>query len=314
MTTTPTTVLVTGAAGRLGRAVSAAFCQAGLDVVATDVVATDAVDGVDAVLPSQPADVGDADGADDAVDAVDAVHAGPGRYRFVAADLRDHAAVSALFDDISVVAHLGNHPGIGRRPPQLVFDENVSMNANVFQAAAEAGARHIVFASTIQLFGSHPDERTVVHLPERPRFPLGPDTPPRPSNLYSLSKLVSETMLRYYAERCGLTCTALRLPLLHHGDGRALVGAGEERPADVFEGFTGLTYDEAADLFVAVVRTGGEGMSVHVAGTSHRHRDLRLADLIRTYYPGTPTDLDDLVDLAPVIAATGWSPREREPG
>lgn len=265
-------MLVTGAAGRLGSAVAARFHAEGFEVVGTDVVAA----------------------ADDLP------------FRFDLADLRDHAAASALLDGVDLVAHIGNHPGIGRRPPQLIFDENVSMNINVFQAAAERGARHIIFASTLQMLGSHVDHRTVVDPPPRPAFPLTRDTPPRPANLYALSKVVSEEMLRYYAERCGLVCTALRLPLLHHHDDRVLVGTGEERPDDVFEGFTGLSYDDAAALFVAVARAGGSGFTVHLVGTSHRHRDHALPDLIRAHYPDTSAELADLVDLSSVTAETGW--------
>lgn len=272
MIPTITRVLVTGAAGRLGSTVAARFHEEGFEVLATDVVAGSEVP-----------------------------------YRFELADLRDHTEASALLDGIDLVAHIGNHPGIGQRPPQLVFDENVSMNINVFQAAAEQGVGHIVFASTVQMLGSHVDHRTVVNPPERPGFPLAADTPPRPANLYALSKVVSEEMLRYYAERCGLVCTALRLPLLHRHDERILVHAGDERPDDLFEGFTGLTYSDAADLFVAVARAGGDGFGVHLVGTSHRHRDLSVADLIRTFYPGTPAELADLVDLSTVTAATGWS-------
>lgn len=272
MSPTITRVLVTGAAGRLGGTVAARFHAEGFDVLATDVVPT---------------------------------HEAP--YPVELADLRDHAAVSALLDGIDLVAHIGNHPGIGLRPPQVVFDENVAMNINVFQAAAEHGAGHIIFASTVQMLGSHVDHRTVVAPPEPPVFPLTADSPPRPANLYALSKVVSEVMLRYYAERCGLTCTALRLPLLHRHEERFLVRTGDERPDDVFEGFTGLSYGDAAELFVAVARTGGSGFSVHLVGTSHRHRDLPLQDLVRTFYPDTPTDLADLVDLGPVTAATGWT-------
>lgn len=271
MTRTTTRVLVTGAAGRLGSTVASLFHEEGFDLLATDVV--DAHD-----LP----------------------------YRFEQADLRDHEAVSALLDGIEVVLHIGNHPGIGPRPRQLVFNENVTMNENVFQGAAERGVRRIVFASTLQLIGSHVDDRTVVEPPPLPAFPLSGDTSPTPSNVYALSKTVSETMLRYYAERCGIQCTALRFPLLHHGQDSIMVDAGSERRDDIVEGFTGLTYDDAAALFLAVVDTELEGFRIFMAGTSHRHRDLGLAELIRAYYPGLDPDTPDLIDLTAVTSETGW--------
>ncbi len=271
MTSRNERVLVTGAAGRLGGTVAARLHTEGFDLVATDVV-----------------DAGDVP------------------YRFERADLLDHEAASALLTDIEVVLHIGNHPGIGPRPPQLVFNENIAMNENVFQGAAERGVSRIVFASTLQLVGSHVDERTVVDAPPRPNYPLSGDTPPTPSNVYALSKTVSEVMLRYYAERCGIQCTALRLPLLHHHQDSIMVGSGSERADDIVEGFTGLTYDDAASLFLAAVDTDLSGFRIFMAGTSHRHRDLALPDLIRRHYPELDPDTPDLIDLTTVTRDTGW--------
>jgi nucleoside-diphosphate-sugar epimerase len=271
-------VLVTGAAGRLGRTVAGRFHAEGFDLLATDVV--------------DPGDV---------------------PYPFERADLRDHRAASRLVADIDVLLHIGNHPGIGPWPPQQVFNENIAMNENMFQGAAEHGVGTIVFASTLQLIGSHPDDRTVVHPPPRPKFPISGETTPAPANVYALSKTVSETMLRYYAERCGIACTALRFPLLHHGDERVMVGSGEERPVDVFEGFTGLTYDDAAGLFLAVVRAELIGFHVFMAGTAHRHRDLTVSELVRRHYPEVDPDTSDLIDMSALISATGWRPESNAP-
>jgi nucleoside-diphosphate-sugar epimerase len=266
-------VLITGAAGRLGSAVASLFHAEGYELVATDLV-----------------------------DAHDAP------YLFRVADLLDHRAVTELLDGIDIILHIGNRPGIGLTPPQVVFSENITMNENVFQGAAEHGVSTIVFASTLQLIGSHVDERTVVTPPRRPTYPLSGATPPDPSNVYALSKTVSETMLRYYAERCGLSGTALRFPMLHRNQDRVLVGSGEETEIDILEGFTGLTYDDAAWLFLAVVRAELSGYHVFMAGTAHRHRDLTLPDLVRIYYPGVPDDVADLIDDRPLFEATGWRP------
>lgn len=269
-------VLVTGAAGRLGSTVARLFHEEGYRLLATDVV-----DVVDTPYP------------------------------FERADLRDHVAVSALLDGIDVVLHMGNRPGIGTTPPQVVFNENVSMNENVFQGAAEHGVSRIVFASTLQLIGSHVDERTVVTPSARPVYPIDERAVPDPSNVYALSKTVSETMLRYYAERCGLSCTALRLPLLHHHEPRVEVADGAERPIDIFEAFSGLSYDDAARLFLAVVRAELPGFHVYLAGTSHRHRDLSVAELIDRYYPEVPPDTTDLIDCSTITADLGWRPTDQ---
>lgn len=266
-------VLVTGAAGRLGRTVASLFHREGFDLLASDIVDADDVP-----------------------------------YRFVRADLLDHARALELLEDIDVLLHLGNHPGIGTTPPQLVFNENVAMNENMFQGAAERGVAKIVFASTLQLIGSHIDRRTVVTEPADPGYPLNETTIADPSNVYALSKTVSEVMLRYYAERCGIHGIALRFPLLHFCDDRVRVSSGEEQPNDVLEGFTGLSYEDAARLLLAVVRTDLPGYRVYMPGVAHRHRDLTPAELIRVHYPHVPATTQDLIDVSTITAQTGWQP------
>lgn len=264
-------VLVTGAAGRLGSAVAALLHGEGYDLLATDIVeATD--------VP----------------------------YRFEQADLLDHEVALHLLEDIDVVLHMGNHPGIGSTPPQVIFNQNISMNENVFQGAAERGVGQIVFASTLQLIGSHIDERTVINDPATLSYPLDAETTPDPSNVYALSKTVSELMLRYYANRCGIDCVALRFPLLHNHEDRIKVGSGEERLTDLLEGFIGLTYEDAAALFLAVVRSDLPGYRVYAPGSAHRHRDLTLPDLLRTHYPNVPAAASDLIDISTIVAETGW--------
>jgi hypothetical protein len=86
------------------------------------------------------------------------------------------------------------------------------------------------------------------------------------------------------------------------------VSSGEERPADILEGFTGLSYEDAAELFLAVVRTDLPGYRVYMPGTAHRHRDLALPELIRVYYPDVPADTPDLIDISTIVEQTGWQP------
>jgi nucleoside-diphosphate-sugar epimerase len=263
--------LVTGAAGRLGRVVTTRLHDEGYELVGTDLV--------------DPGDV---------------------PYPFSSADLLDHASASRLLEGVDVVIHLGNHPGLGVSPPQVVFSQNTTMNANVFQAAAERGVGRIIFASTLQLIGSHVDSRTVVKSPPSPTFPLSGDTPARPANLYALSKAVAEQMLQYYTDRCGIDCVALRLPLLHYGDNQRGVNTGGETSIDIVEGFTGLTYRDAAAAFLAVLRSDLSGYRSYMAGTAHRHNDLDIDELIRTFYPSVAPGTPDLVDHSALTRETGW--------
>lgn len=275
MNTDAPTLLVTGAAGRLGSTVATLLHHEGFDLIATDV--------------TDPDDV---------------------PYRFSQIDLLDHRAASDLLDGVDIVVHLGNRPGIGSTPPQVVLAQNVAINANVFQAAAEHEVASIIFASTLQLIGSHIDDRTVSTPTSAPAYPLSGATPPDPANLYALSKVLSETMLRYYADRCGVAGTAVRFPMLHRHDDQVSVGTGDERPVDFLEGFTGLTYDDAARLFLAIIRAELRGYHVFMVGTAHRHRDLTRAELIGRHYPAVPPGTADLIDITDVVEATGWQPSD----
>ncbi len=266
-------VLVTGAAGRLGSQTAGLLHDCGYSVVATDRIG-----------PAAP------------------------QCPFIEADLLDHEAVRELMDGVGTVVQIGNHPGLGGGPPQVVFNENVSMNTNVFQAAAERGVGRIVFASTVQLIGSRIDHRTVRTQPAPPRYPLTGDAVPDPSNLYALSKAVSERILRYFAERCALTGISIRFPMLHRFEQRIGVRSGDETPDDVIEGFTGMSYHDAARLIEACVAADLSGYHRFQPGTAHRHRDLGVSELLPAFYPSLPGDLTDLVDLEPVTAATGWQP------
>lgn len=265
-------VLVTGAAGRLGSRVSALLHREGFEVVATDVA-----------------------------------NAGDTEWEFVHADLLDADSTDGLLVDVDAVVHLGNHPGLVLRRPQQVFAENIAMNSNVFQSAAEHGTNRIIFSSTLQLIGSHVDDRTVETAPRQPELPMHGGTVPDPSNLYALSKSASEMMLRYYAERCGIDSVAIRFPMLHNHDERCLVGAGDETATDILEAFTGLTYDDAAGLVVATIRAQTSGYRCYMPATAHRHLDLALPELLQTFYPDVSPELTDLVDISQIVDETGWT-------
>lgn len=269
-------ILITGAAGRLGRVVAERFDAAGHDVLGTDIIeATDAT------------------------------------FAFEAADLRDHEHARQLLDGVETLLHIGNLPGIGPTPPQVVFNHNITINQNMFQGAAEQGVSRIVFASTLQLIGSWVDDRTVRTPPRTPTYPLDGSTPADPSNVYALSKSLSEQMLRYYADRCGVDAVALRFPLLHPAtDSRTSIGTGEETPTAIFEGFSSLTYEDAARLFEAVVDTELPGYHVFMPGNTRRHRDKPVDRLIEDHYPGVDPTTPDLIDDRAITAATGWRPSE----
>jgi UDP-4-keto-D-QuiNAc 4-reductase len=85
---------------------------------------------------------------------------------------------------------------------------NVEGTVRLAQAAARAGVRRLVFASSIKVNG----EST---LPGRP---FGADSPPQPVDPYGISKLEAEQRLQRIAAATGLELVTLR-PVLMYGPG-----------------------------------------------------------------------------------------------
>ena len=164
-------VCVTGASGQAGRAVVADLREHGYDVMPTDVLVTRA-DREDGMLQ---------------------------------ADLTDYGqAVEALAEaGADAVVHLANIPAPGLSTPAVTFNSNITMNFNVFQAAAALKLSRVVWASS----------ETTLGLPfdTPPRYaPVDEDHYPVPTTTYALSKVASETIAAHIAEWSGIPFVALR--------------------------------------------------------------------------------------------------------
>ncbi|MFG3579979.1 NAD-dependent epimerase/dehydratase family protein [Micromonospora chersina] len=163
----PRRVVVTGAAGKLGRAVVAHLRAVGVDVLA-----------VDRAGGRDPRDV---DG------------------EFLLVDLTDYGQVVEAFTGgadehaggVGAVVHLAAVPAPGLQPNAVTFANNSAATYNVFAAARAAGIRRVVWASS----------ETVLGLPfdtPPPYAPVDEEYPPRPESTYSLNKALEEEMARHF--------------------------------------------------------------------------------------------------------------------
>ncbi len=164
-------VCVTGASGKAGRAVVADLREHGYDVLATDAVVS-REDGEEGMLR---------------------------------ADLTDYGqAVEAMAEaNADAVVHLANIPAPGLSTPAVTFNSNITMNFNVFQAAAALKLDRVVWASS----------ETTLGLPfdTPPRYaPVDEDHYPVPTSTYALSKVASETVAGHIAQWSGIPYVALR--------------------------------------------------------------------------------------------------------
>lgn len=113
------TVVVTGASGKAGLAVTRHLAEQGYTVTATDVAAP----------PSDP-------GA-----------------QFLRADLTGYGQVVEILNGADAVVHLANIPAPEIFTPAFTINSNMAMNTNIFLAAAQLGLSRVVWASSETTLG-----------------------------------------------------------------------------------------------------------------------------------------------------------------
>ena len=158
-------VLLTGGAGYIGSHTAVECLEAGHEVLVFDNLSNTSVKSLDRV----------------------AKIAGR-RVRFVEGDIRDRAALRALFAKhaIDAVVHFAGLKAVGEsvEKPLLYYDNNIAGSIALFEVMAEAGVKSVVFSSSATVYG---DPATV---------PITEDFPLSATNPYGWSKLFIETMLR----------------------------------------------------------------------------------------------------------------------
>jgi nucleoside-diphosphate-sugar epimerase len=172
-------ICVTGAAGRVGRVMVRQLLEHGYDVIATDV----------------------------AVASYD-VRAG-----VIRADLTDYGQATEVLRGADAVIHLANVPAPGLLTPAATFTANVTMNFNVFHAAASLGLKRVVWAATEFAPGlSSGGGRQFGARELPPRYaPVDEDHYPLPTTTYTLSKVTSETVAEHIARWSGIPFVGLRI-------------------------------------------------------------------------------------------------------
>lgn len=150
--------------------------------------------------------VGQLRAAGHAIRAIDQVAMPGGRVT----DLRDRDSVWASLDGVDGIVHLAAWPTPHSADPATVFSDNVLMASNVLHAAAAQGIANVVVASSQSVLGLAWSTSVV----EPDYLPVDESHPCRPSDSYSLSKLVTEQLARMLSVQGKLHATVLRFPVI----------------------------------------------------------------------------------------------------
>jgi UDP-glucose 4-epimerase len=280
-------VLVTGGSGFIGRHVVAELRSAGAQVRVLDLVP----------------------------------HPDP-EVEVVQGDLIDPETLAAgVSGGIDAVVHLAAVTSVLRsvQQPELTFATNVAATNGLLSAAADAGARALVFTSTNAVTG--PMEQPAINE----QAVLRPLTP------YGATKAAGEMLMSAYTASYGLRCACLRLTNVYgpgmqakdsivarlmrairlnatfeiYGDGRQVRDYVHVR--DVVQGVRlGLLDPEWAGPVVI-----GEGRSLSVLEVVDIVRQATGAELTVTHGPARPGEMPAVIVDTSRAQAAGWQPSMR---
>ncbi len=125
------------------------------------------------------------------------------------ADLCDAAALPPIFEGVDVVIHLAADP---RHEVEIGWDvltnPNLIATARMSDAAHDAGARRVIFASSMHAVGGYEFDEPYLSIVSGRLDGLEPasvplvkgDDPTRPDSRYGATKVFGESLGRYYTE------------------------------------------------------------------------------------------------------------------
>jgi UDP-glucose 4-epimerase len=287
-----TKVVVTGASGRVGRAVLAELANAGdYEVWAAD-----------RTLPP-PGSAG----------------------RSLLVDLSEAGSVYGALAGADAVIHLGAYPSTAHHPGEQVFTNNTAATAHVAAACGALGIRRVVYASSITTYGLEEQTRQG----KVQALPLDESLGPAPDDFYALSKWVGEEVFTLGArERSdegaqrggehGLQVASLRIAFVVGPDEYAQRG----RPRGDRDASAGLwSYVDARDVAqaarLALEHLDGLGTGNHPfnVGAADAHSEAPLSEVIPRFVPALAPLATGLSGTAPAYGIEkarrllGYAPR-----
>ncbi|CAA9304912.1 MAG: UDP-glucose 4-epimerase [uncultured Chloroflexi bacterium] len=251
MTTDRTIVAVTGASGRVGRAVLQELKDDGGYIVWA----------LDQTLP--PAGLAQ---------------------RGLLVDLANAGAVYGALAGAHAVIHLGAYPSTAHHPGEQVFVNNAAACANVAAACSALGVKRVVYASSITTYGLEWQTRNG-GIPE---LPATESVSQRPDDFYALSKLAGEQVFTLQANEHDLHAASLRISLVVGPDEYSQRGRPREdrdASAGLWSYVDSRDVAQAARLALEHLETLGPGNHAFNVSAADAHSRLPLSEVIPRFVP-----------------------------
>ena len=274
-------ILITGAAGLIGKEVTKGLVAAGHDVLATDLV-------MDDLSPAQ---------------------------KFVVGDLLSDDFISQLDFRCDAIVHLGSIPRPGIESDEKVLHNNVMGTYNVFANAVENNVPLVIYASSLSIYGfawstgTSPD-----YVPVDEKHPL------HHFESYALSKEVNERSADMWANRSETAFVGLRIPHTHTNlvftelaqKMRERDKAILEQGAKIFWAYLDLR--DAVQGILTVIDKGAQGSKTYNFAAPDTYAPKPTREMMAEFHPTSKiasslSGYDSIIDCSEWHADFGYEPQ-----
>jgi UDP-glucose 4-epimerase len=276
-------VVVTGSRGKVGRAATQAFVDAGHDVL-----------GVDLVRP-----------------VFDAGVVVPGRYQM--ADLTDAGSAYAVVAGADAVVHIAAIPQPTGNPPHVVLQTNVMSTFNLIEAAVRFGVKRFVNVSSESIVGNFFPER-----PFLPQYaPVDEEHPLLPQDPYALSKAFGEQMMDAAVRRSDIRAISIRPSTVHNEDNyESNLGPQVRDPSNLSANlWSYIDVYDLADALLLAAESDLPGHEVFYIASPDNAGGHDFAEILHRYY-GDAIELRPLsrpdasgISIEKARRLLGWEPK-----
>ncbi|WP_223648933.1 NAD-dependent epimerase/dehydratase family protein [Hymenobacter psoromatis] len=277
-------ILVTGGAGKLGKACVADLLAHHYDVFVVDTVP---VKGVPCII----ADLADFGQTLDALSSVgQEIYAGVAPQAFAA------------------IVHLAAFPAPRQYPDAHLFQNNIMGTYNVFEAARRLGIHQVIWASSETTLGEPFDEAA-------PYAPVDEDYPLRAKSAYALAKVLMEDMARQFCYQTpDMKLVGLRFSNVMEPTDYAKFPAYNDNPEE--RKWNMWAYIDASDGAQAIrkaIEWQATGMHAFIIANADTVMTTPSADLMATCFPTVPvkkqlTEHETLLSIEKARTVLGYEP------